>query len=178
MNPEKVLTESTRSPVSTPTVSLTKVSLSSRILSPRVADRQAVLCPPLPAASVPAMPVPAAPVPAMHVPAASVPAMPVPAIPVPAALFLLDGLLEVLKEEKKQVTAHINETHNTSMNVCVRYFDIGKEKQEIDEANEQKAWNDHDDKCMKREPRKQAKRTKNGKKARNRLSTLSSTKGL
>ena len=48
-------------------------------------------------------------------------------------------LLENLNEERKQVTAHTNLTQNASTNDCVRYFDIGKEKQERDDSSEQKA---------------------------------------
>jgi len=63
-----------------------------------------------------------------------------PAAPVPAHTVVLngkktdDGLLRILNEERNQVTTHTNLTQNASTIDCVRYFDIGKEKQERDDT--------------------------------------------
>jgi hypothetical protein len=118
-------------------VPLVNVSLSSRMLLPRVADYQAVLCPTI-------LP---------YVPAA--PALVTAIIPDSCdAKKKEDKLMATLSEEKKQVTAHTNLTHNASTNVCVRYFDNGKEKQERDDSSDQKPLND--DKRMKGDLQKQA----------------------
>ncbi len=82
-----------------------------------------------------------------------------------------DELLGTLNEERKQVTAYTNLTQNISMNDCVRYFDIGEDKEERDDSSEQRALND--DKCKLRRSPQACKQKK--VKARKRMSDLTTT---
>ena len=130
------------------------------MLPPRVPDYQAVLCP----AILP------------YVPAANADVSVI--SPNLCDVKKNDATLSaVLSEKKKQVTAHKNVTHIASVNVCVRYFDNGQEKQERDDSSKQKALND--DKRMKADLQKQAKSASAQKWKKSRTSSLStSTKEL
>jgi hypothetical protein len=71
-----------------------------------------------------------------------------------------DEVLNVLNEERKQVILHKNNTHNARTNDCVRYLDIGNEKQGRDVS---KAEN----RSKKKSPKAaQSARAQEGKKAR------------
>ena len=72
-------------------------------------------------------------------------------------------VLDFLNEERKQVILHTNNTHDASTNDCVRYFDIGKEKQESDDNSRQarrKAGNCSPKKSLKAENRSEEKSPK------------------
>ncbi len=71
---------------------------------------------------------------------------------------------------EKSSYCHKNETHNASTNLCVRYFDVGKEKQESDDISEKKALND-EKRLKKISESKQTAHAQNGKQARNAFST-------
>jgi hypothetical protein len=71
-----------------------------------------------------------------------------------------DEVLNVLNEERKQVILHKNNTNNARTNDCVRYLDIGNEKQGRDVS---KAEN----RSKKKSPKAaQSARAQEGKKAR------------
>ena len=73
--------------------------------------------------------------------------------------------------KRKQVTAHTNLTQNASINDCVRYFDIGQDKEKRDDSSEQRALNS--DKCKLRRSPQACKQKK--VKARKRMSDLTTT---
>ena len=86
-----------------------------------------------------------------------------------------DELLGTLNEDRKQVTAHTNLTQNASINDCVRYFDIGQDKEKRDDSSEQTALNS--DKCkLRRSPQacthKKSKRAKECQISRQLLNVL------
>ena len=80
-------------------------------------------------------------------------------------------LLGMLNEERKQVTAHTNLTKNASMNDCVRYFDIGQDREKRDDSSEERALNG--DKCKLRRSPQACKQKK--VKARKRMSDFTTT---
>jgi hypothetical protein len=94
-------------------------------------------------------------------------AAPVTAIMLPAKKSR-DDLLRTLNEERKQVIAHTNLTQNASINDCVRYFDIGQDKEKRDDSSEERALNDG--KCKLRRSPQACKQKK--VKVRKRMSDL------
>jgi len=133
---EEVLAK--KSKVSPLTISLMKDLLNSTMLPSRATDNQVVLCQPTGRCSS--------------------------AAPVPVIATILDDkktdneTLETLNEEGKQVTAHTNLTRHAPTNDCVRYRDIGQEKERREDSSEQRAPND--DKHRKEDLRKQASKQK------------------
>jgi hypothetical protein len=67
-------------------------------------------------------------------PAASAPVMPI----MLSDKKSNDEMLGMLNEERRQVTAHTTLTQHASINDCVRYFDIGQNKEERDDSSEQR----------------------------------------
>jgi hypothetical protein len=100
-----------------------------------------------------------------------------PAAPAPVTPIMLsdkksnDEMLGMLNEERKQVTAHTNLTQNASINDCVRYFDIGQNKEGRDDSSEQRTSNG--DKCKLRRSPQACKQKK--VKVRKRMSDLTTT---